>query len=188
LAPRERGGRGDGQVALKALDPHAQPLDIRAAAREELATEAHIEMGSTDDVGHECVAGHEPAAWQCDREGTNVHAVASAGPSLGEVASQRRLETLLAFTLDGAALARERGTGRELAQELEQRQVRPSSGLELVSLGLRDDDRTTRDGHSQGRLELTEGGLPFHHPAQVVLIEVGVRVSCYAPSTSAARS
>jgi hypothetical protein len=101
----------------------------------------------------------------------------SRGPSLGEVASERRLETLLALALDGAALARERDAGREPAQELEQRQVRPSSGLELVSLGLRDDDRTARDGRSQGRLELTESGLPLHHPAQVVLIEVEVRVS-----------
>jgi hypothetical protein len=60
-----------------------------------------------------------------------------------------------------------------------------------MRLGLRDDDRTTGNGCPENWLELPEGGLPFDHPTQVVLVEVEKdrrRVACYAPSTPAARS
>jgi hypothetical protein len=144
-----------------------------------------------DDVGHEGVAGDQPTAGQGYCECADVHGVAWAAAALGEVASKHRFETLLAFTLDGASLALERRAVGELAKQLEQREIRPSCGLEPMRLGLRDDDRTTGNGCPEDRLELPEGGLPFDHSAQVVLIEIEAerrRVACYAPSTSAARS
>jgi hypothetical protein len=52
---------------------------------------------------------------------TDVDAVVWARPSLPKVPLQRRLETLLALTLDGGALTRERHSGGELAQQLQQR-------------------------------------------------------------------
>jgi len=103
----------------------AKPLDVRPAAGEELAAEAHVQTGSADDVGHEGIAGDEAAAGQCNREGADVETVAGAGLSLGEVAFEDCLETPLAVALDGAALAWKRQTARELAQEREQRQIRP---------------------------------------------------------------
>jgi hypothetical protein len=74
-----------------------------------------------DDVGHERIAGDEPAARQGDCESTKVDAVAPASPPFGEVALKHRFEALLAFTLDGAPLTRERRAGGELAQQLQQR-------------------------------------------------------------------
>jgi hypothetical protein len=144
-----------------------------------------------DDVGHEGVAGDQPTAGQGDCESADVHGVAGAAAALGEVASKHDFEMLLACTLDSAPLVRERRASGKVAQKLEQRQIRPSSELEQMGFGLWYDDRSTRDGRSQGRLELPEGGLPFHHAAQVVLIEIEKerrRVACYAPSTPAARS
>jgi GNAT superfamily N-acetyltransferase len=44
------------------LEPSAEPLDVRAAAGEELGAVAHIETGPPDDVGHVGVAGDETAA------------------------------------------------------------------------------------------------------------------------------
>src|SRR6266511_6332274 len=90
------------------FEPSAEALDVRAAAREELAAEAHIETGPTDDVGHEGVAGDEPAAGQSNCERTDVEPVALAAPARGEVASEDRLQTPLAVALDGATLVRER--------------------------------------------------------------------------------
>jgi hypothetical protein len=100
---------------LEPLDPPAQPLDVRTAACVKLVAEAHIEAGSTDDIGHEGVAGHEAATGERDCEGADVHAVTLTGSSLGKVAPQRRFEALPALTLDRAALARERRAGGELA-------------------------------------------------------------------------
>lgn len=60
-----------------------------------------------------------------------------------------------------------------------------------MGLRLGNDDRATRKSGPQGWLELPEGGLPFDHAAQVVLVEVEKerrRVACYAPSTPAACS
>jgi hypothetical protein len=187
------------------FEPPAEPLDVRAAAREELAAEAHVETGPADDVGHKGVAGDEPAAGQSKGEGTDVEPVARAAPSLGEVAFEDCLESSLTMAFDSPALARERQTGGQLAQELEQRQVGPCSRFESMSLGLGDGDGAASDCPPQGRLELAERGLALHDPAQVVLIDVeqecGVSGAVYrrgrkprdvrwryAPSTSAARS
>jgi hypothetical protein len=131
-----------------------------------------VEAGSADDLGHEGVAGDDMAARESDCEGTEVETVARAGASLGEVAFEDCLETPLAVALEGAGLAREGQPGGELAQELDQRQVGPSGRLEPMRLGLRDGDRPARDSGSQGWLELAEGDLSLHDPAQVVLIEV----------------
>ena len=46
------------------LQPPAQPPHIAAPAREDLAREPHVQAGSVDQVGHECVAGHQVTAWQ----------------------------------------------------------------------------------------------------------------------------
>lgn len=113
--------RGAQLARLETFDPRAKPLHVRPAAREELAAETQIETCPMDDVGHEGVAGHEAAAREGGCERTDVHVVARPGLSLGEVAPESRLETLLALTLDGAALVREgRATG-ELAQQLDER-------------------------------------------------------------------
>jgi hypothetical protein len=80
-----------------------------------------METGPMDDVGHEGVAGDQLAAGEGDCEGSEVDAVAWAAAALREVASEHRFEALLALSLDGVALARERRAGRELAQQLEQR-------------------------------------------------------------------
>ena len=41
------------------LEPLPEPVHVRPPPREELAAEAPVEPGATDDVGHEGVAGHE---------------------------------------------------------------------------------------------------------------------------------
>jgi hypothetical protein len=46
------------------LQPPPQPLDVPAAAREDLARVPHVQPGSLDQVGHEGVAGDQVAAWQ----------------------------------------------------------------------------------------------------------------------------
>src|SRR6266540_4811850 len=154
------------------FEPSAEALDVRAAAREELAAEAHVETGPADDVGHEGVAGDEPAAGQSKGEGTDVEPVAWAALSLGEVAFEDGLEPSLGMAFEGAALAREPQTGGQLAQQLEQRQIGPCSRLESMGLGFGDGDCAASDCRPQGRLKLAERGLALHDPAQVVLIEV----------------
>jgi hypothetical protein len=57
-------------------------------------------------------------------ERTDVETVARATTSLGELAFEDRLETPLAMTHDRAAPVRKPEAGGELAQQLEQRQVR----------------------------------------------------------------
>jgi hypothetical protein len=177
-------------VNLETLEPSAKPLDVRTAAREELAPEAQVESSSAEDVSHEGIACNEAAAGQSEREGADVEPVAPAGAPLGKVAFEHCLEPLLAVALDCAALAWERRAAGELSQQPEQRQVRPCSRLELMRLRLRDDDRTARNGCPQGRLEVAKGDLPLHHSAQIVLIEVEEQSPdpTYASSASAALS
>jgi hypothetical protein len=85
--------------------------------------EAHVETGSADDVSHEGVAGDEATAGQSDCEGADIEPIARVRPSLREVAFENCSEAPLAVTLQRAEVVRERQTGGELAQELEQRQV-----------------------------------------------------------------
>jgi hypothetical protein len=109
-------------VALgKGVKLLAKPLDIRAAAREELAAETQVETGPADHVGHESVTADEAAAGQSGSERANVEPVACAAPALGEVTLEDRLEAPLAVTLDGATLVREREAAGELTQQREQR-------------------------------------------------------------------
>src|SRR6266508_3944020 len=117
-ARADRLGSTVAQVAdlREPFEPSAEALDVRAAAREELAAEAHVETGPADDVGHEGVAGDEPAAGQSKGEGTDVEPVAWAALSLGEVAFEDGLEPSLGMAFEGAALAREPQTGGQLAQ------------------------------------------------------------------------
>ena len=103
------------------LEPLAQPLDVRAAAGEELAAVAHVKTRPADDVRHEGVARHEAAAGQGGCEGADVETVAGTPPSLREVALEDSLETSLAVKFEGAALAWKRHAAGELAQKLEQR-------------------------------------------------------------------
>jgi Glycosyl hydrolase family 65, N-terminal domain len=154
------------------LESAAKPVDVGAAPGEELAAEAQVETRPADDVGHERVAGDEAAARQSNRERTEVEPVARAAPPLGEVTVEDRLETPLAVALEGTALVREHQTCGELAEQREQRQVRPRGRLEPMRFRLRDGDRPASDGGPQDRLELAEGDLPLHDAAQVVLIEV----------------
>jgi hypothetical protein len=102
--------------------------------------------------------------------------------SLRKIAFEDGLETPLAVALDGAALVRKRHAGGELAQQLEQRQIRPRGRFEAMRLRLRNADRPARDGDAQDGLELAEGGLPLHHSAQVVLIEVEEELGRRGPS------
>ncbi|MGH2803662.1 MAG: hypothetical protein ACRDL4_11540 [Thermoleophilaceae bacterium] len=82
----------------------------------------------------------------------------------------------------GASLAR-RGPARaavadprrEIAQELEQAEVRARPRLELVHGGLHHGDRSERDRLAQYRIELAEGRLSLGEAAQVVLVEVQER-------------
>jgi len=53
-------------AGIEPLQPPAQPLHIPPPPREDLAREPHVQPGSVDEVGHERVAGHEVAAWQCE--------------------------------------------------------------------------------------------------------------------------
>jgi hypothetical protein len=46
------------------LQPAAQPVHVAAAAREQLAVEPDVQAGSSDQLRHEGVAGHEVAARQ----------------------------------------------------------------------------------------------------------------------------
>jgi hypothetical protein len=154
------------------LEPSAKPFNVHASAGEELAAEAHVETGPADDVGHKGVAGDKAAAGQSDRERTNVEAVARAAPSRGEVAFEDRLEAQLAVALDCATLVREHEAAREFAQQREQWKVRACGRLEPMRLRLRDGDCSAGDGGPEGWLELTEGDLPLHDSAQVILIEV----------------
>jgi hypothetical protein len=131
-----------------------------------------VETGPADDVGHEGIAGHEATTGKSNWEGAEVETVTLAGPSLGEVAFEDCFETPLAEALDGAVLVRKRQAARELAQQREQRQIGPRGRLEPVCFRLRDGDRLASDCGSQSWLELTEGDLPLHDSAQVVLIEV----------------
>jgi hypothetical protein len=85
------------------LEPVAKPLDVRAAAAEELAAKAHVKAGPAHDIGHESVAGDEAAAWERSRKRTDVETIARAASSLGKVAFEHRLETPLAVAHDGAA-------------------------------------------------------------------------------------
>jgi hypothetical protein len=151
------------------LEPSAKPFNVHASAGEELAAEAHVETGPADDVGHKGVAGDKAAAGQSDRERTNVEAVARAAPSRGEVAFEDRLEAQLAVALDCATLVE---AAREFAQQREQWKVRACGRLEPMRLRLRDGDCSAGDGGPEGWLELTEGDLPLHDSAQVILIEV----------------
>jgi hypothetical protein len=103
------------------LEPSTKPLDVGAAAGEELAAEADVETGPAHDVGHESVARDEVAARQSNCKGAHVEPVACAAPALGEVTLEHRLEAPLAVTLDGATLVREREAAGELTQQREQR-------------------------------------------------------------------
>jgi hypothetical protein len=55
---------GGWQSVLDLLEAPAQPVDVAAAAREELAPEPDVEPGAAGQFGHEGVAGHEVAAGQ----------------------------------------------------------------------------------------------------------------------------
>jgi hypothetical protein len=105
------------------LEPPLEPLDVRPAAGEELAPEAHVETGSADEVGHEGIAGDEATMGQSDRKGADIEPVACALPSLWEVAFENRFEAPLALTLHRAEVLQQCQAGGELTQELEQRQV-----------------------------------------------------------------
>jgi hypothetical protein len=58
----EAGSPGGGEP----LQPPAQPLHVPAPPGEDLAREPQVQPGSLDQVGHEGVAGHQVAAWQCE--------------------------------------------------------------------------------------------------------------------------
>jgi hypothetical protein len=58
----ETGSPGAGEPR----EPPPQPLHVPAAAREDLAGVPDVQPGSLDQVGHEGVARHEVAAWQCE--------------------------------------------------------------------------------------------------------------------------
>ena len=86
------------------LETLAKPLNVRAAAGEELAPKAHVQTRPAHDVGHERVAGDEAAARESGRKSTDVESVARAASSLGEIALEDRLEAPLAVAHDGAAI------------------------------------------------------------------------------------
>lgn len=91
-----------------------------------------------------------------------------SGKSCSRIASRRRSQWR-------STAPRSRGSvrpARELAQQLEQLQVRPCSRFESMGLGLGDGDGPASDRQPQDWLQLAEGGLPLHDSAQVVLIEV----------------
>ena len=50
------------RTRLQLLEQVAKPINVGATAGEELAAEANVQAAAADDVGHERVAGHEPAA------------------------------------------------------------------------------------------------------------------------------
>jgi hypothetical protein len=51
------------------LEPFPQPLDVATTAGVELAAKPDVEAAPADDVGHEGIAGREPAAGKCNRKG-----------------------------------------------------------------------------------------------------------------------
>jgi hypothetical protein len=74
--------------SLQLLEPLPQPVDVGAAAGVELAAEANVQAAPADDVGHERVAGREPAAGERKRERPHVHAIARPSVPFGKVALQ----------------------------------------------------------------------------------------------------
>jgi hypothetical protein len=100
-----------------------------------------VQATPADDVGHERVAGHEPAAGERKRERPQVHAVARAAASLGKVTLQDHAQTTLELLLGSAGPVRQPESVREVAQELEQRQIGPRGRLDPVRRGLGDGDR-----------------------------------------------
>ena len=157
---------------LEPREALAQPDYVGAPAGEEFATEAHVESSPAHDVGHERVAGDEPAARQGERKRLEVDDVARTASAVGEVTLEAAGEAPLAGALERISPVGQAQTARELAEEIEQRQVGPRRRLDAMRLGLGHGDRAPRHGRPQHRLELAEGGLPLHHPAEVVLVEV----------------
>jgi hypothetical protein len=90
-----------------------------------------VQAAPADDVGHERVAGREPAAGERKRERPQVHAVARAAASLGKVTLQDHAQTTLELLLGSAGPVGQPQPSRELTQELEQRQVGSGGRLEI---------------------------------------------------------
>ena len=88
--------------SLQLLEPLPQAVDIGAAPGVEVAPEANVQPAPADDVGHERVAGREPAAGERKRERPHVHAVARPSASLGKVALQYYGQTTLELPLVSA--------------------------------------------------------------------------------------
>jgi small ligand-binding sensory domain FIST len=131
-----------------------------------------VQTASADDVGHERVAGREPAAVERQRECPQVDAVARPASSLGKVTLQDHAETTLQFELASAGPVGQLEPLRKRAQELEQGQVGPDGRFDPVSVGLGDGHRSAGDRGPERRLELPEARLTLDHPAQVVLVEI----------------
>jgi hypothetical protein len=99
-----------------------------------------VQAAPADDVGHERVAGREPAAGESKRERPQVHAVARAAASLGKVTLQDHAQTTLELLLGSAGPVGQPQPPRELTQELDQWQIGPRGRFDPVRRGLGDGD------------------------------------------------
>lgn len=91
-----------------------------------------MQAAPADDVGHERVAGREPAARERKRERPHVDAIARPAVPLENDALQEYGQTTLELPLASAGPVGQLEPSRELAQELEQRQVGPGGRLDPV--------------------------------------------------------
>ena len=103
--------------------------------------------------------GEEPTVRQGKRERAQVKRVAGTAATLGKVALQDDGEPSLARPLQRSAQAGQTQPARELAQKLEQRQVRPRRRLRPLRRRVGDSHRSPRHRRAQHRLKLAEGGL-----------------------------
>ena len=101
------------------FDPSPQELDVWSPTRVELDVEADVEAGSPHDVGHEGIAGDEPAARERGGERTQVDDVARLGATLGEVALEQGCEAQPEALLERPRGIREPPAAGKSAKQLE---------------------------------------------------------------------
>src|SRR5215211_4750989 len=96
-----------GNLPVERLQARSEPLDVGAAAREQLAAEARVEPRAAHDVGHERVAGDQPTAREREAERAQVDRVTRPRRPERELARGRGGQPALALALERPGLVRE---------------------------------------------------------------------------------